>query len=239
MTGPQYPGQNPEGQDPQYGSPQPGQPQYGQPQYGQPQYGQPQYGQPQYPAPDLSKGGAEGSYPPPGQYPPPPPVGQQQYGEQGIYSTSGQPAGAGVRLGARIIDGLIVGIPVAIVEGIIGVAANYAVYYVVSVILSFAAILYFTYFESRKGATLGKQLLKLRTVGPDGNIPAQDIAFKRNIWLLLSVLSSLLAFIFFLPFLVGLATLGVLIAIGVTISNDPNKQGLHDKFAGGTRVVRV
>lgn len=234
MTGPQYPGQNPEGQDPQYGSPQPGQPQYG-----QPQYGQPQYGQPQYPAPDLSKGGAEGSYPPPGQYPPPPPVGQQQYGEQGIYSTSGQPAGAGVRLGARIIDGLIVGIPVAIVEGIIGVAANYAVYYVVSVILSFAAILYFTYFESRKGATLGKQLLKMRTVGPDGNIPAQDIAFKRNIWLLLSVLSSLLAFIFFLPFLVGLATLGVLIAIGVTISNDPNKQGLHDKFAGGTRVVRV
>ncbi|MBJ7291865.1 MAG: RDD family protein, partial [Williamsia sp.] len=31
----------------------------------------------------------------------------------------------------------------------------------------------------------------------------------------------------------------LVIAIGVTINNDPNKQGLHDKFAGGTRVVRV
>lgn len=233
MSGPQYPGTGPEGQQPQYGQSDPNQ----QP----PQYGTPDQGS--YPPPGQYPPPA-GQYPPPGQYgqpgayPPPPPVGQSAY-DQGIYSTAGQPAGAGIRLGARIIDGLIVGIPVAIVEGIIGVAAGNIAYYVASVILSFAAIAYFTYFESRKGATLGKQLLKLRTVGPDGNLPAQDIAFKRNIWLLLSVLSSLLGFIFFLPFLVGLATLALLIAIGVTINNDPNKQGLHDKFAGGTRVVKV
>lgn len=228
MSGPQYPGPGPEGQQPPYGQ-------------------QP----PQYNNPDLSKAPDQGSYPPPagqypppgqyqqpGAYPPPPPVGQSPY-DQGIYSTTGQPAGAGIRLGARIIDGLIVGIPVAIIETVVGIAAGNVAYYIVGLILSFAGIAYFTYLESTKGATLGKQLLKLKTVGPDGGLPAQDVAFKRNVWLLLSVLSSLVGFIIFLPFLVGLVTLGVLIAIGVTINNDPNKQGLHDKFAGGTRVVRV
>ncbi len=224
MSGPQYPGTGPEGQEPQYGQSDPNQP----PQYGAPGSYPPPSGQ--YPSP--------GQYGQPGAYPPPPPAEQTPY-DQGIYSTAGQPAGAGIRLGARIIDGIIVAIPVSIIEGIVGVAAGGIAYYIVTVILSFAAIVYFTYFESRKGATLGKQLLKLRTVGPDGNIPAQDVAFKRNIWMLLSVVTALVNFIFFLPAIVGLATLALVIAIGVTINNDPNKQGLHDKFAGGTRVVRV
>ncbi len=231
MSGPQYPGNGPEGQQPHYGqSP----PQYGDPDLNKPQPGA--YPPPppagQYPPPPA------GHYPPSGQYPPPPPAGQSPY-QQGIYSTTGQPAGLGVRFGARFIDGLIVGIPVAIVNVIVSIAAGWAISYVFGLVLSFVAIGYFTYLESTRGSTIGKQLLKLKTIGPDGGVPTQEVAFKRNIWLLLNSLSSLLSIIFFLPFLVALASLAVVIAIAVSINNDPNKQGVHDKFAGGTRVVRV
>lgn len=245
MTGPQqYPGQ-PEGQDPRYGQ--------------SPQYGQtPQYGQ----GPDLGKGGQQASYPPPGAYPPPqgsypppaqgnyppsqsgfpPPPPPGQYGaptEQGIYQTGGQPAGAGLRLVARILDGLIVGIPVAIVEGIAAAAGGWAVGYIVALILSLAGFAYFVLLESRNGATLGKRILSLRTVGPDGGLPSQQVAMRRNAFMLLGFVSALLNFTFILSGLVGLVTLAVFIALGVTIANDPNKQGFHDKFAGGTRVVRA
>ncbi|GAA2058154.1 RDD family protein [Williamsia deligens] len=244
MTGPQqYPGQNPEGQDPGYGQ---------SPQYGQtPQYGQaPQYGQ----GPDLGKGGQQASYPPPGAYPPPqgsypppaqgnyPPPPPGQYGapnEQGIYSTSGQPAGAGLRLVARILDGLIVGIPVAIIEGIAAAVGGWVVGYIVALILSLAGFAYFVLLESRNGATLGKRIMSLRTVGPDGGLPTQDVAIRRNAFMLLGFVSALLNFTFILSGLVGLVTLAVFIALGVTIANDQNKQGFHDKFAGGTRVIRA
>ncbi|WP_207841698.1 hypothetical protein [Williamsia soli] len=36
-----------------------------------------------------------------------------------------------------------------------------------------------------------------------------------------------------------LAWIGLVIAIAVTINSDPRNRGLHDKFAGGTTVVRT
>jgi uncharacterized RDD family membrane protein YckC len=172
-------------------------------------------------------------------FPPPPPP---QYGgspEQGIHSTAGEPAGAGMRVLARIVDGLIVGIPVGIVEFVARIAGGAAVGYIVGLVLSLAGFVYFVMLESRGGATLGKRMLSLRTVGPDGGLPSQQVAMRRNAFMLLGVVSALLNFAGLLSGLVTLIWLGVMIALGVTIANDPNKQGFHDKFAGGTRVVRA
>jgi uncharacterized RDD family membrane protein YckC len=124
-------------QDPQAGHLPPPPPGYGQqPQYGQPQYGQPQYGQPQY------------GQQPPAQYGPPPPqpgygaspYGQQppQYGQPyGAYPAApvaspygyAQPAGllpgavrplqVGNRVLAFILDLVIFGIPLAILDFIL------------------------------------------------------------------------------------------------------------------------
>ena len=41
-----------------------------------------------------------------------------------------------------------------------------------------------------------------------------------------------------LALLVALASLAAYIGIAVTIEKDGTKQGFHDKFAGGTRVVK-
>lgn len=221
MSGPQYPGP-----DPNYpgGSPAPG--------------------------PDLGKGGPAGpppgAYPPPGQGsfpPPPPPVDAGQYGQPGQYGQAGAiggvgaPAGAGVRLVARIIDGLIVGIPVSIVNQILWIAAPWPLALVVSLILAFASFAYFVYFETKQnGVTLGKKFLNLQVLGAHGGVPTTDESARRNAWMLLGVLVAIPVFIF--PLVLGLVYLGLVIAIGVTISNDPGKKGWHDKFAG-TSVIKT
>ena len=38
--------------------------------------------------------------------------------------------------------------------------------------------------------------------------------------------------------LLGVVGIAVCIAIGITISNSPERQGFHDRLAGGTYVVR-
>ena len=94
---------------------------------------------------------------------------------------------------------------------------------------------YFVLMESRNGQTVGKMLLKLRTVGPDGNLPTTQESFRRNFWVGLSVL----AIIPFGGVLGGLAEFVIVIVIAVTISQSPTKQGWHDKLAGGTQVQKT
>lgn len=221
MSGPQYPGP-----DPDYPGGNPGQ------------------------GPDLGKGGPAGpppgNYPPPqGNYPPPqgsfppppPPVDAGQYGQPGAISGVGTPAGAGVRLVARIIDGLIVGIPVSIVNSILWATAPWPLALVVSLILAFASFVYFVYFETqRSGVTLGKKLLNLKVLGAQGGTPTTEESAKRNAWMLLGVLVAIPVFIF--PLVLGIVYLVLVIAIGVTISNNPAKQGWHDKIAG-TSVIKT
>ena len=89
--------------------------------------------------------------------------------------------------------------------------------------------------ESRNGQTVGKMLLKLRTVGPGGGMPTTQEAFRRNFWVGLGVL----AIIPFGGVLGGLAELVIVIVIAVTISQSPTKQGWHDKLAGGTQVQKT
>ncbi|MFD6463701.1 RDD family protein, partial [Streptomyces roseolus] len=214
--GQQYPQGDPYGQ--QYQQPQYGQDPYGQPQYGQEPFDQQQYGQQPY---------AQQPY---GQDP----YAQQQgygqpYGQGYTYSGFGTPADLGVRVGARVIDTLIVLIPVNIIMGLI-YGSGTGFFIGVSVLGALALTAYFVLMETQQGTTLGKKLLGLRVLGPGGapKVTAEQ-SIKRNLYALLYVL----------PCIGDIASIALMIYIMITISQDPNKQGWHDKFAGGTQVVKV
>ena len=201
---------------PQYGTPQNGTPQFGAPQFGAPQYGAPQYGAPQYGAPQ------DGGFGGPG-FPGPDPN-----------SGAGTPGELLPRLGARIIDGLIVGIPMGILSAIMIIASGGSgfVDFFMTVVSGVVAFGYWTYMESARGATIGKKLLGLSVAGPAGGNPTIEQAAKRNAFVALQILTG----IPLLGFLAGLLSLAAYIGIAVTIEQDGNKQGFHDKFAGGTQV---
>jgi uncharacterized RDD family membrane protein YckC len=122
-------------------------PPYGQPQA--PQYGQPQqpYGQPGY--------GQAPAYGQPGAYPAAP--GYSQYGQPTVTGT-GVPAGMGYRLLARIIDWLIVGIPL----GIIGAATNNSQLWSLIEIVVWLA--YVGYLNGTQQQTIGKKVLGIKVV---------------------------------------------------------------------------
>jgi uncharacterized RDD family membrane protein YckC len=188
--------------------------------------------------------GAPGA-PPPGGYAPAPGAGY------GPVSGVGQPADLLMRFLARLIDFIILGVGVAIINailfvGIFGLASgggfgmsmggSYAYAALTGVLGAVIYLGYFSLLESRNGQTLGKMLLKLRTEGPDGNPPSMELAIKRNFWVALGAL----AVIPIVGGLIGgLAELAIIIVIAVTISNSPTKQGWHDTFAGGTKVIKV
>lgn len=240
------------GSSPQYGSPQNGSPEYGSPQYGTPQYDAPQYGGPQHQSPQYQ----QPQYP---QYQQPYPGGANQMGG------AGRPADLGSRFGARVLDSLIVGIPVLIVGFIfaaIGFAAAYNLggsdtsfsvgFWIGSVIysaLSFAAwVGYFVWMESSRGQTLGKQICNIRTEGPNGGNPTIEQALRRNAYVVIFAGGSLIGSVLAIGSVLGavgaavswissLAALAIVIVMAATISSSPTKQGKHDEFAGGTRVV--
>lgn len=138
----------------------------------------------------------------------------------------GAPAGTatlGVRFVARLLDALIIGVPVAVVLTIAGLAESY----VVNVLLSLGYFGYYVFFESSSGATLGKRIMGMRVVAADGTPPSTEAAAKRNAFMLLGLL----------PGALGIVSLIVVIIIAVTISTSPHNRGKHDEFAG-TGVLR-
>ncbi|MVU79645.1 RDD family protein [Nocardia sp. ET3-3] len=246
---PQQPyGQQPYGQqsDP-YGQQQPQQP-YGQQPYGQQPYGQqsdpygqqqPQYGQqPSYgqqsdpygQQPSFGQSDAYGQQQPYGQQPYQQyPGGQPGYGAPGFGGT--QPGDLWTRFGARVIDWLIAGIPAGIVVGILEVAmGGGTVASIIGMALIYLVITaYFVLMETQMGGqTLGKKLLGLRVMGPGGAPLTIETSLKRNIFVAANIVYCL----------GNLLSLGLMIYIAVTIEQDPNKQGWHDKFAGGTQVLK-
>ena len=208
-------GQDPYGQQqPGYGQQQPG---YGQQQpYGQPQpgYNQDPYGQQQQPAYGQDQYGQQ-AYP----------GGQGGYGQQGYGGV--QPADLGIRIGARVIDNLIVSLPLAIVLALVFSGNTYQ--FVSGAVVSLAVYGYFIAMEVTQGTSLGKKMLGLRVVAPGGapNLTPEQSA-KRNLFQIVGLI----------PCVGGLISLGLAIYLMITISQDPNKQGWHDKFAGGTQVVK-
>lgn len=145
-----------------------------------------------------------------------------EYGDGPAGGGAGQPAGTtaglGARIGARLLDVLIVGIPASIILiPLFSLGATTA-----GVITSLLWFGYFVILESTQGATVGKKVLSLRVVGPDGGLPSTEVAAKRNVWMLLGIL----------PFIGGLLSLIAVIVIIVTISQSPENRGYHDTFAG-------
>lgn len=167
-----------------------------------------------------------------GQPPPPPPTAPEP--DAAEQTTTGHGYGdAGRRLLARIIDSLIVGIPLWILlVGIARLEATGALYTIITTLAGFG---YFVYFETSTGATLGKKLLNMQVVDGTGTTPiTTEGSFRRNWWMLLGLLS----FVPIVGWLASIASLGIAIAIGVTISSDRQNQGFHDKMAT-TYVTRT
>jgi uncharacterized RDD family membrane protein YckC len=191
------------------------------------------------------KVGAMSEQPPPPPPPPPPAPGP----------TGGQPVPGVPRPGelldrflARLIDGILLGIVFGICQVIFtgifisGLSTSVVEYLLawlfISIIVVAVSLAYFGYMESNNGATLGKQLLKLKVVGPDGaSNPTMEQALRRNAFYAIQL-------VYIVP-IVGwifgpIAMLAAVIMIAVTINNDTvNRQGWHDKFAGGTRVLKI
>ena len=144
----------------------------------------------------------------------------------------GSPGNLVDRFLARLIDGIIVGIVYVILYVILLAAVDYFLAVFLSGAIAAALYLgYFGYLESDRGQTIGKQVMKLKTVGPSGQgNPTMNEAIKRNIWYAFGII----------PFVGGLAQLASVILIAIGINGDPvNRQHWFDTFAGGTKVVKV
>jgi uncharacterized RDD family membrane protein YckC len=134
-------------------------------------------------------------------------------------------AGLGARIGARLLDALIVGLPASIILGLVFRLNTTG--WIVSAVMSLLWFGYFVLMESNRGATVGKGLLNLRVVGADGQPPSIEQAAKRNIWMLFGLI----------PLIGGLIGFVAVIAIIITISTNPANRGYHDQFAE-TAVMR-
>jgi uncharacterized RDD family membrane protein YckC len=159
-------------------------------------------------------------------------------------------AGAWIRLGALMIDGLVLfAVAFAVV---IGLSAFLALAYptvildmdgwpagaVAYVVTSAALLGWYGGWQAGVGATPGMLALKLRVRDPSGEAnPSLGAAVTRN------VPQVLVSFMDYagnegIDAVLSIVSLVVCVAIGITISNSPTRQGFHDRLAGGTYVVR-
>ncbi|MFD4793929.1 RDD family protein [Streptomyces anulatus] len=191
---------------------------------------------PQEPSPP-SEGQPYGSAPPP---PPPPP--NDPYGSGGGFGApdplAGMPplAEPGKRILARLIDFLIISIPLYLIslpwggavdvngDGDDGfgdaVASGYSGHQLLwSIIGLVVYVAYDTYFTHKDGRTLGKRLLKLRVAMlNDGRVPDTGAALMR-------------AVVLWAPALLCCPCLWWLINIVLMFTDKPYRQGLQDKAA--------
>ncbi|MFJ3833965.1 RDD family protein [Streptomyces sp. NPDC054904] len=235
-----------------------------QPPPGQPPEDDPFLKKPQEPTPPS--GGSPygpppggGGYPPPpppggpgGGYPPPPPpygAGGDPYGGGGGHGMpdplAGMPplADFGKRLAARVIDVLIVGIPLYLIQLPFNtrrymvdsnrgedateiITRSYSGTGLLWTLISIIAYVgYDWWFTKKNGQTLGKKALGLRTAMlNDGSVPPSNAALSR-------------AALLWIPTLVCCLCLWPLALIVSMLIDKPYKQGLHDKVAK-TVVVR-
>jgi uncharacterized RDD family membrane protein YckC len=160
--------------------------------------------------------------------PPPPPSGWDQSGPfdtgSGFGGPTGPPPQIGMRLLARILDGLIVGIPMTIL------LAGNGITLVENYLLIAVSFLYQVALEGgNDGQTVAKKLLGLRVRQRDGQPMTMALALKRNAFVATNLVPGALG---------SMVSFGAAIGIAVTAMNDPAGEGFHDKFAGA-RVIRT
>ncbi len=139
----------------------------------------------------------------------------------------GRPPGSlGSRFGARVIDGILVGIFASLLAALFKSSGSILVTGLFTGLLMFV---YFVAFEVTQGRTLGKRLLGLSVRGP-GGAPKPDLKQSaiRNAFTLLPIV----------PFIGGVLGVVAIVVIAMTINSSPTKQGKHDEMAGGTQVVK-
>ncbi|NTY63993.1 RDD family protein [Mycolicibacterium sphagni] len=137
-----------------------------------------------------------------------------------------QPATLTSRCAARLVDGVIVLVFAMIVRAPIHIGQGLYVTALVFGVLTFA---YFLVYETTQGCTLGKKLIGICVLGPDSAPrPTVRQSAVRNAFTLLSVI----------PYVGALFSMTAYILIASTIASDAGKQGMHDRLAGGTRVVK-
>lgn len=150
------------------------------------------YGVPQYPVGNQPPPPPGYGAPPPGQYPygaPPPPYqyGAPPYGAPG-YSPSGQLATWIYRVGGRLIDSLIFGVPPAL----IGLATNRAI----GNVLSFVGLAIIGYLNGATGQTPGKKIVGLRLVRErDGQLLGGGMGIVREIAHFLDTIACLIGWL--------------------------------------------
>ena len=89
-------------------------------------------------------------------------------------------------------------------------------------------VLWFAYrliMEVNSGGTVGKMAIGARVTMEDGSPITYGASFVRNSWFLISAVANII------PVIGNLISLGITIAVGVTIGRDPNKQSFSDKWA--------
>ncbi|MEU8834646.1 MULTISPECIES: RDD family protein [Streptomyces] len=180
---------------------------------------------------------------PPPPPPPPPPYDPHAYGGGpygGTDPLAGMPplAEPGKRILARLIDFLIISIPLYLISlpfgGAVDMSDNngngesagdvftqtYNGHQLVwSLIALVIYVAYDTYFTHKDGRTIGKRLLKLRVAMlNDGRVPDTSASFLR-------------AVVLWLPALLCCPCLWWLINIVLMFTDKPYRQGLHDKAA--------
>lgn len=149
---------------------------------------------------------------------------------------------------ARLIDGVILLIPYWILyavfrsiflEGFTYSVGEYLLFYLFLSLVTTALYLgYYAFFESSRGQTVGKQVMKLRVYGPDGaSNPTVQQSIRRNIYLAFGLIAIVPVVGWFLGFAAQVAAI-ILIVVG--INGDPaRRQHWFDKFAGGTQVMKI
>ncbi|MEU1348053.1 RDD family protein [Streptomyces sp. NPDC005795] len=213
-----------------------------QPTSGQPPEDDPFSKKPPGSQPPPSSGSPYDSAPPPPPYDPGP-YGGGPYG--GTDPLAGMPplAEPGKRILARLIDFLIISIPLYLISlpwgGAVEMSDNnnddnvgdifaqtYSGHQLLwSLIGLVCYVAYDTYFTHKDGRTLGKRLLKLRVAMlNDGRVPDTGSAFLR-------------AVVLWVPALLCCPCLWWLINIVLMFTDKPYKQGLQDKAAKTVVVV--
>ncbi|WP_169914693.1 RDD family protein [Rhodococcoides yunnanense] len=173
-------------------------------------------------------------------------------------------ATTGVRVAARLIDFVLLSL-VSFIGGLVSSAAlgsefDYDAYRTTSgaigLVVALGSIAYFLYGEVVFGTTVGKIILGLKVRSFTGGRLDLARALKRNAFVLPMYLGSVVSSMIVLGsdqdivgaltsltyggtvgILGSIATVGLSIALIVSISNSPNLQGYHDKMANAAVVT--
>src|SRR5262249_15120973 len=139
------------------------------------------------------------------------------------------------RFFARLIDRWIVWIALVVIVWVFRVfvhthTSSFSRLVVTGLLLGILTFVYFVALEVTFGTTLAKRLFGLRVHGPGGAAkPSLAQSAVRNafelLWAVPYVLGSWLVLISW-------------VVIAWTIDRSPTAQGIHDRWAGGTQVVK-